>query len=213
MYIYISENGTVPSRNYHNAVVSAVVIPDSHKEKFKELINSTIRKNGLDPYKRIIRWTKVSPKEDQMYKDVLTIMNNDSQLLYYGLKFHNFKVKDLNRAYMQLIKAVVADFPEDEFRVFVPIKKLPYNYATYIESKLKEDGVNVKLDQVNFETSRFMQCADLVGGAVLFFSRDDQYLEKMGNPGKAAVVEHGLTIKTKPGKMTFINYKEEFEDD
>lgn len=212
MYIYISENGTIPNRNYHNAVVSAIVIPSSHKEEFKQLINNTIRNNGIDPFKRIIRWTKVSPKEDQMYKDILTVMNNDSQLLYYGLKFQNFEVKNLNRAYIQLIETIVSDFPEEEIRVFVPIKKLPYNYAAYIEAKLKDDGFNVKMDQINFDTSRFMQCADLVGGAVLFLSRDDQYLEKMGLPGKAAVVEHGLTIKTKPGKMTFMNYKEDEND-
>lgn len=206
--IHISESGTVKSKTQHTAIVSAIVVPFDHRKEVKQAIKEALEKGGVEPEKRIIKWTKVSPKEQNIYMNVLAALNRDDLVSFYAIKIRNFKTRKIMPAYVQLIQAIAKDYPDYEIRVFVQASE----GTASNRMKRLEDAINDKMDininQAPLIESRFIQCADLIGGAILFFTRDDMYLEKMGQPGKASVVEYGLGLKKKPGKFNILDFRE-----
>ena len=207
--IHISESGTVKNKAQRTAIISAIVVPFNHRKEVKQAIKEALEKGGVDPQKRIIKWTKVSPKEQHIYMNVLTALNKDDLVKYYAVKIRNFEYRKIMPAYVQLIKQVAMDYPCSDIRVFIQANKTEkFNRMEALVQALEKTGVEANVNQAPLEESRFIQSADLIGGAVLFFNRDDMYLEKIGAPGKASVVEHGLTLKKKPGKFNIFNYKE-----
>ena len=207
--VHISESGTVKNKQQRTAIISAIVVPFNHRKEVKQLVKTAIEKGGVDPQKRIIKWTKVSPKEQHIYMNVLTALNKDELVKYYAVKIRNFENRKIMPAYIQLIKQVQRDYPDYDVRVFVQANENPkFNKMEMLVKALENKGIEADVNHGPLEESRFIQCADLIGGAVLFFNRDDMYLEKLGAPGKATVVEHGLTLKKKPGKFNVVPFKE-----
>lgn len=206
--IHISESGTVKSKTQHTAIVSAIVVPFDHRKEVKLSIKEALEEGGVDPDKRIIKWTKVSPKEQNIYMNVLAALNKDDLVSFYAIKIRNFRAKKIIPAYIQLIEEISKDYPDYEIRVFVQSSE---NNSFSRMKRLQEAAnkrIDINVNQAPLSESRFIQCADLIGGAILFFTRDDMYLEKMGQPGKASVVEYGLGLKKKPGKFNMLDFKE-----
>lgn len=211
--IHISESGTVKNKSYRSAIIGAIVLPFNDRKEVKEAIKIAIEKGGVEASKRVLKWTKISPKEQYVYMNVLTALNNDDLVKYYAVRINNFEYYKIIPAYVKLIKKVSEDYPDYEIRVFIQANKaFKYNRIAIIENELKKEGYQANINQVFLEESRFIQCADLIGGALLYYYRDDMYLEKIGQEGKPAIVEHGLSLKKKQGKIK-IYYLEEEKDE
>lgn len=209
--IYIAENGAVRNSVFGTAIVSALVCDFDIHKNLRQAINQIIAMSGEDPYKMTMRWSEVTEKNEHVYKNVLTVLNKIPNVRYFGIAIRKFEAKKLNTAYVQLIRKIMQAYPEEtNFRIFVLAKNfLPYKYTKNIQRLLGEDVSKTEIFTVQLAECRMTQCADVIGGAILYFKRDDQYLVKMGTHGKAEVVFHGLNMKKQPGKFNLFDYEEE----
>lgn len=207
--VHVSESGTTINKFQRTAIITGLVVPFNHRKETKQAIKQALITGGVDPEKRLIKWTKVSPKEQHVYMNVLTAMNNEEQVKCYSIKINNFDYKKLYPAYIQLVTAIQADFPDAKLRVFIPENKTSkVDKLAGLNKAFARRKLDVEAFQSPIEESRFIQVADLIAGAILFYLRDDMYFEKMGTPGKASVVEHGLSLKKQRDKFKVIPFKE-----
>lgn len=212
--IYIAENGTVKNKFIGTAIVSALVCPAEKYQETKAYINEVLNISGSNPFETTIRWSDVREQNENIYKNLFTVLNRIPELRYFGIEIPKFEAKKLNNSYIQLIKKIIHEYPlETQFRIFVIRKPfLPYNYTNNLMKKMGKSAEKVEIFQVDLPENRLTQCADLIGGAILYFKRDDQYFAKMNKRGKPVVVSHALSLKKKPNKFNMLEYKEEQND-
>lgn len=200
--IHIGESGTTFNKEQRTAIIGALIVPYNHRKEVKEEVKNAILSVGVSPDNMVLQWRKVSPSGEKIYKNVLTELNNDELVLFRSLRINNFSTRKLIPAYLYLIKKIQDEFPEDKIRVFVKATpEAKVSKLTMLQDAANSFGLDIEFFQSPIDESRFLQCADFICGAILFYTRDDMYLEKIGMSGKAAIVEHGLSLRKKQNKF------------
>ena len=200
--IYINESGTIEREHPSLAVINAIVVDSNKRTEIKNTITQIVLDTyGPENRSETLRSTKVSPNNIIPYANVISVFNKTDAISFDAMVIKKFTNKKRYPTYVALIHSIFNRLEGEDIRVFIPTKK----YAKTVIKKLREEliavGIDCEIYQNPIEESRFYQMADIGGGMLSYYLRDDQFFDKIDQPGKSQLVHYVLGMKKTKNKI------------
>ena len=200
--IYINESETIEKPQPDLAVINAIVVDSEARPEIKATLQQICAEAYGDEEKnQTLKWTKVSPSNLIPYANVISVFNKTDALSFEAMIVKRFTLKKKYPTYLALIHSIYERYEGEEIRVFIPPKKYGKNIIKMLKEKLSEMGIECEINQNPLEESRFYQMANIGGGMLTYYLREDQYFDKINQPGKSQLVSYALNMKKSKDKI------------
>ena len=200
--IYINESGAIERTPLSFAIINAIVVDEDERTEIKSLISEiVISEYGHENKGESLRWTKISPNNVAPYVKMIKLFNRTESLSFDAMVVKKFTNKKRYKVYIALIHSICERIGDEDVRVFIPNKKYAKTIIKTLNKELNALGIECGIFQNLLQESRFLQMANVGGGMLLYYLLEDQYFDKIDQPGKSQLVSQALGMKKKKGKI------------
>ncbi|MGL5702414.1 MAG: DUF3800 domain-containing protein [Cetobacterium sp.] len=201
-YIYCDESSYLKNDGSDVMVLGGIICPRYKKKYLNEEINKIKIKYGLTKDKEL-KWTKVSNKYENLYKDVIDFLMKEDKIKFRvvlvtgkkELKYDEFNQDHniwYNKLYYFLLSKNIST--EKVKHIFVDRKDTLGGQRTASLKAFLKERKNIKdkyfdIYQINSSESNIMQGLDIFIGMVAYINKDEI---KLTNNGKSNLIKYFL---------------------
>lgn len=206
IYIYCDESCHLERDNSDVMILGAITCPEHMKNKVYDEIRKIKTYHGFSSWFEI-KWTKVTAKKIDFYKDILDYFFDVPEIGYRaivatgkkGLNHNKYNDGDYDSWYYKMYYCLLNHLiePTDTYRVFIDIKDTRGGAKV---NRLHDIICNGKYDmkheilrdikQIRSHESELLEIVDLLNGAMGFYHRGFYDTSRIVNQGKVELIRY-----------------------
>lgn len=182
--VYCDESGHLEHDNVKVMVIGGVATDNEYRRKAYNEIKQIKIKHGI-PIHREIKWTKVSKRKLNYYKELIDYFTSNDQLRFRAVvvpdkakldhvRYNQTQDEFYYKIYYNMLKKILLN--HSAIRVYIDIKDTNSTYKVrtltqYLNNTNTSHQNDVMIEQIRSHENSLLQMADLLIGCVMYKNR------------------------------------------
>lgn len=180
----------------HNLTLTSLSVPITKRKNIKELIKNITREK--------LSFASISQDNIREYYEICKLFLNNSELECNVVDIKKYHRSKYCGAIFKMIQMEYEKHNKESLRVYIPYEYNKNFYRTLLKM-IAKSGMNVSLEESNYDQSVFAQLSSIIAGCTYYHSREDLYFDNLGKTSQAQLVAYLYTSKKQRNKMNFYN--------